>query len=116
MSKKKKPKETIPTTYEGLEVWASRWYGTVSNFAEMATQAIAERGGHCLGCTRKSTLTALKPKRCSGPLGPQNLSVRVACTIDLFRKYPFQNSDVKSDQCPSLRRHLRLHENMEVPA
>jgi hypothetical protein len=95
-----------------MKEMAKGWYGSAKSMAEMAEQAISERGGHCLNCTCKSLLTAKRPPVGSGVVRSQNLSVQVKCDVDPFRRYPFRGEEVQSSECPSLKRHMRMQQKV----
>ena len=105
-----------PLTYEQAKVIARQWYGDIVPMTDMAAQAIVNRGGHCLGCSCKFKLTAVEPLTSSSPIRSENLSVRVTCDIDPFRRYPFRDPGSKPEQCPSRVHHARQQERMEIPA
>ena len=92
-------------TYEDLK----KEFGTDSSrmTEDLSQAAILDRGGHCLGCSSACGITALKPRFSHMPLKQENLSVRVSCNIDPYRKYPFREEGSKAEDCPSLRRYLR---------
>ncbi len=97
-----------PLTYEQAKVIARQWYGDIVPMTDMVAQAIANRGGHCLGCSCKSKLTAVKPLTSSSPIRSENLSVRVDCEFDPYRKYPHRAENSHLEDCPSLKRQANL--------
>lgn len=101
-------------TYEQMQAMAKEWYGAPESMAEMAEQAISERGGHCLNCTCKSLLTAKKPSLSASVIRSQNLLVQVKCDVDPFRRYPFRGEEVQPSECPSLKRHMRMQQKVGV--
>ena len=80
------------------------------NFEEMAEQAIRERGGQCRNCSCKQNISAIKPKFVAGILNAANLSVRVVCSADIGRKWPFQKESATPAECPSFKKYQRMQQ------
>jgi hypothetical protein len=108
------PNKQMRTTYEQLKLQARVWYGAVANTSDMIEKAISERGGHCLQCTCKSKLIAVKPSKGPCVIRSQDLSVQVKCDADPFRRYPFRSEESLPTECPSLKRHIRLQQKIEI--
>ncbi len=85
--------------------------GSKTSTSQLSKEAIIERGGCCINCSRARKIDALRPHYLPAPLRQENLSVQVSCSIDPHRKYPFRGDGLNTEDCPSMKRHLRRKPN-----